>query len=822
MTIIKQEETPSVFEVSIHNKGEEWLKKADVSNFKPNGLIRAAFYVARKTGIDSLNEFIIKFLSEGLQLRLLLHAISGDAKKEIENLIRDGNNIKIKYSRMLHAKTLLFENEFEGRILVGSANLTQTAMNSDKELNGIITCSKDNTIYSNTVKWFDNLWKEGEDEPTIVSENDDLLNTICSQVKLFKYQRDALTNLHKFYEKPTKKGVAYNSLLTMPTGSGKTPVMACWISELLNKNKEINVVWTARQYELLVHAKNHLIKWGVPESEIHHIRSGEEFNAFCGTNPSNKHKYRVLLLTVQLMKNKEEYNTDILIYDEAHHLNPKNKKKTLLANETVHLLECIKYRNLIGMSATPFRMDTDEDKKFQDFFPAKDGLVKQEHHNRGYVYYIDLNDKSLVDYNNKPVLAKRKHESYETGFKINLIKKPYIVEFERRIKIGDFNDLDRNKIVVEKTLEWYKEQKNNNPNSSPRILVFACNTVHANVLGKLFIDHKSKYGNPVVQVFHTNAIPPGSSEKIDSGEDEKYEPFSLKKYGGNRIDVIQWFTKGEINILITVGLTTEGIDIPSLDCIAIARPTLSTKLYYQMVGRGMRGPAVGGKEKVYVLDFIDQIEYHGKKIKSIMGNKDIFNYSQIDKELEIDKSNEKGIKIFAKYNNKEYSATYFSREKIIYKGKEYTSPSAAGKIVTGREINGWTFWKYMDTKTKKECQLDVLRNKDKTDENHKKIKTRSNTKKGTKIFAKNDLIFWKYVIYNTNGKCCSVRYSLPKKIIYKGKNYALSLSLLAEAAQAVPKGKSTNDYYGLTSWIDPKTKEGHQIWWKVKKNGKKK
>ena len=46
------------------------------------------------------------------------------------------------------------------------------------------------------------------------------------------------------------------------------------------------------------------------------------------------------------------------------------------------------------------------------------------------------------------------------------------------------------------------------------------------------------------------------------------------------------YRAGNIQFLCNVGIATEGFDIPNIECVAIARPTMSRALYAQMVGRG--------------------------------------------------------------------------------------------------------------------------------------------------------------------------------------------------------------------------------------------
>lgn len=48
------------------------------------------------------------------------------------------------------------------------------------------------------------------------------------------------------------------------------------------------------------------------------------------------------------------------------------------------------------------------------------------------------------------------------------------------------------------------------------------------------------------------------------------------------------YRRGDVVVLCNVGLFTEGTDLPSTSCVILGRPTSSTVLYQQMVGRGLR------------------------------------------------------------------------------------------------------------------------------------------------------------------------------------------------------------------------------------------
>ncbi len=73
--------------------------------------------------------------------------------------------------------------------------------------------------------------------------------------------------------------------------------------------------------------------------------------------------------------------------------------------------------------------------------------------------------------------------------------------------------------------------------------------------------------------------------------------------------IIADFKEGRLRALVSVGMLTTGFNAPEVDLIALLRPTLSTGLYVQMVGRGMR--VAEGKENCLVLDFAGLVARHG-------------------------------------------------------------------------------------------------------------------------------------------------------------------------------------------------------------------
>jgi superfamily II DNA or RNA helicase len=70
-----------------------------------------------------------------------------------------------------------------------------------------------------------------------------------------------------------------------------------------------------------------------------------------------------------------------------------------------------------------------------------------------------------------------------------------------------------------------------------------------------------------------------------------------------RARALDEFRRGVTHVLTNVGVLTEGFDDPGVSCVAMARPTRSSGLYAQCVGRGTR--LFPGKKDCLILDFVD-------------------------------------------------------------------------------------------------------------------------------------------------------------------------------------------------------------------------
>ena len=98
-----------------------------------------------------------------------------------------------------------------------------------------------------------------------------------------------------------------------------------------------------------------------------------------------------------------------------------------------------------------------------------------------------------------------------------------------------------------------------------------------------------------------NALGFCHAEAIFSQSKDSAETQSL--YERNKI--LSDFSDGLIDVICTVDVFNEGIDVPDVNIIVFQRVTHSRRIFIQQLGRGLR--IADDKEKVIVLDFVSDI-----------------------------------------------------------------------------------------------------------------------------------------------------------------------------------------------------------------------
>jgi superfamily II DNA or RNA helicase len=89
-----------------------------------------------------------------------------------------------------------------------------------------------------------------------------------------------------------------------------------------------------------------------------------------------------------------------------------------------------------------------------------------------------------------------------------------------------------------------------------------------------------------------------AAERIDGGLDRE-----------ERRRLVRGFTAGQIQVLTSCDLISEGFDLPAIEVAILLRPTASLGLYLQQVGRALRTHP--GKERAIILDHAGNAGRHG-------------------------------------------------------------------------------------------------------------------------------------------------------------------------------------------------------------------
>lgn len=135
----------------------------------------------------------------------------------------------------------------------------------------------------------------------------------------------------------------------------------------------------------------------------------------------------------------------------------------------------------------------------------------------------------------------------------------------------------REKKIIGDNVAQYKAIANGKRN-----IVFACNVLHS---------------KEIVQRYLEAGIPAAHLDGDTPTEE--------------RERILKDFSEGKIKVLSNVELFGEGFDLPSIECVSLLRPTLSTSLYLQQVGRALRPCPELNKERAIIFDHADNYIRHG-------------------------------------------------------------------------------------------------------------------------------------------------------------------------------------------------------------------
>lgn len=396
----------------------------------------------------------------------------------------------------------------------------------------------------------------------------------------YNHQKEAMSNLDCI-----NRSSSYSTLIVLPTGGGKTYTASMWLlKNAIDNNKKI--LWIAHRQMLLDQAADSFMKYAYAEI-IPHI-SSFRFRIVSGSSNHDSavnidSKDNLLVVSKDSigknlqrldcwLKNEEEV---YLIIDEAHHSTAKTYRKVIK-----YVKQKVKNVKLIGLTATPFRTAENEKGLLSKIYSdgVKNGIVF--HNDIGITYQIGL--KELIK---RQILSKPVFEDYYSDEQYGL---SLGIDALGKIQHSDMlppdimdkmqNSAGRNKLIV----ETYKK----NQNTYGQTIVFTVSVVHAIQLAKQF----NKAGI--------------KADYVVSNENNSVTGVTVSRENNER--KIEAYRQGKLQVLTNVNILTEGVDLPQTKTVFLARPTVSTVLMTQMVGRALRGVSAGGTPDAYIVSFIDK------------------------------------------------------------------------------------------------------------------------------------------------------------------------------------------------------------------------
>ena len=385
------------------------------------------------------------------------------------------------------------------------------------------------------------------------------------KIELFDYQEDMKARIEKAL-------CLHRSVMAqMPTGTGKTVLLASVVESFLREHSNCKVWIVAHRRELVSQIRETIERvfskitpslFTIKEGSTSHPdplssgareetappRRSEPLRSKVG-GPSkvspdclsaSAFNVPIKAVSIQwLSKHYDEIEEEpgLIVIDEAHHALAKTYKE---------MWERFPKAKFLGLTATPCRLNG---KGFTDLF---DVLVQSW----GVPEFISKGRLATYDF---------------VSIKSDGVTQRLIDSLQKRGADGDYQNKEMDMLLNKKPSIERLYQSLEEFGKDRKGIVYAINISHAQKIAKLYQEHGVK------------AI------AIDS-----------KTPATERQQDIEAFKKGDIQVLVNVDIFSEGFDCPDVEFVQLARPTLSLAKYLQMVGRGLR--VAKGKKNCVIID----------------------------------------------------------------------------------------------------------------------------------------------------------------------------------------------------------------------------
>lgn len=452
-----------------------------------------------------------------------------------------------------HTKGYIFKKDEIYRIIIGSSNMTKTALTSNREWNTRVVSTEKGEMAQNILDEFHELWNS---QYALVY--DEFYETYAERYTIIKKQREIarseeIPSIDKYRLQPNSMQVGFivnlkkivesgedRALLISATGTGKTYASAFAMREMGYKR----VLFLVHRGQLARQTKKSYQKIFGKDVSMGLVGAGyAEYDA------------DYVFATVQTL-NREEHlkkykpdDFDCIILDEAHHSSADTYQK---------VMSYFTPKFWLGMTATPDKRDDDvagrniyEIFNYQIAYEIRLQQAMEEDILCPF-HYFGISDVSLVD--------------------------------EKQLKSRRMTDRDFNLLTGDERVRHIVEQAEYYGYSGDRVkgLIFCSRIDESEELSRKF----NALG------YRTIALNGSASE------DERARAFErLAMDEGEATEEMQ-----PLDYIFSVEILNEGVDIVEVNQVIMLRPTESPIVFIQQLGRGLRKAA--GKEYVVILDFI--------------------------------------------------------------------------------------------------------------------------------------------------------------------------------------------------------------------------
>nr|WP_315026031.1 DEAD/DEAH box helicase [uncultured Chryseobacterium sp.] len=367
----------------------------------------------------------------------------------------------------------------------------------------------------------------------IVKENAPNLFTIDKpKFTLRPYQKEAVDAGVSFFKSDTKK----NSILILPTGAGKSVVIANILAPLKGKT-------------IILQPSKEILE----QNFAKYISSGYRASIY-SASAGQKKVDTITFCTIGSIINKKHLfqGLEHIVIDECHSVN---------AREGMYkeFIEAFPNAKLLGLTATPYRLYNTMEGAQLKFLTRTRPKIFDE-----VLYYVQ--NSELFD---NGYLAKLEYFVFNVVDRSMLQLNSTGSDFTEQSLRRYYKTIDMPSKIVEYSIRLLAKRRN--------LLIFCSLIEEAEIVSK-------RIPGSVVLT--------GSTRKED------------------REKILTQFKSGKIRCVVNVGVLTTGFDYPELECVLIARSTMSLALYYQIVGRAMRiSPK---KENAWIVDLGGNINFFGK------------------------------------------------------------------------------------------------------------------------------------------------------------------------------------------------------------------